>query len=61
LASRWSPPASDSDVQPKLAARIRLLATDASNKNDPHSAPGRDRGVALGDAPTGGGGGSHGR
>src|SRR5207237_8859762 len=26
------------DVQPKLAARVRLLATGASNKNDPHDA-----------------------
>src|SRR5437867_8142350 len=26
------------DVQPKLAARVRLLATGASNKNDPNDA-----------------------
>ncbi|MHB1486103.1 MAG: IS110 family RNA-guided transposase [Acidimicrobiales bacterium] len=26
------------DVQPKLAARVRLLATEATNKNDPHDA-----------------------
>lgn len=26
------------DVQPKLAARVRLLATDSTNKNDPHDA-----------------------
>jgi transposase len=26
------------DVQPKLAARVRLLATESTNKNDPHDA-----------------------
>jgi transposase len=26
------------DVQPKLAARVRLLATGATNKNDPNDA-----------------------
>jgi transposase len=26
------------DVQPKLGARVRLLATGASNKNDPNDA-----------------------
>src|ERR671914_547704 len=26
------------DVQPKLAARVRLLATESSDKNDPHDA-----------------------
>jgi len=26
------------DVQPKLAARLRLLATESTNKNDPHDA-----------------------
>lgn len=26
------------DVQPKLGARVRLLATAASNKNDPNDA-----------------------
>ena len=26
------------DVQPKLAARVRLLATQSTNKNDPHDA-----------------------
>jgi transposase len=26
------------DVQPKLAARVRLLATESTNKNDPHYA-----------------------
>ena len=31
------------DVQPKLAARVRLLATEATNKNDPHDA----RSVAI--------------
>ena len=31
------------DVQPKLAARVRLLATEAANKNDPHDA----RSVAI--------------
>jgi transposase len=31
------------DVQPKLAARVRLLATEAVNKNDPHDA----RSVAI--------------
>jgi transposase len=31
------------DVQPKLAARVRLLATGATNKNDPHDA----RSVAI--------------
>jgi transposase len=31
------------DVQPKLAARVRLLGTEASNKNDPHDA----RAVAI--------------
>lgn len=31
------------DVQPKLAARVRLLATQATNKNDPHDA----RSVAI--------------
>jgi transposase len=31
------------DVQPKLAARVRLLATEATNKNDPHDA----RAVAI--------------
>jgi transposase len=31
------------DVQPKLAARVRLLATAASNKNDPNDA----RSVAI--------------
>jgi transposase len=31
------------DVQPKLAARVRLLATQAVNKNDPHDA----RSVAI--------------
>jgi transposase len=32
-----------SDVQPKLAARVRLLATGATNKNDPNDA----RSVAI--------------
>jgi transposase len=31
------------DVQPKLAARVRLLATESTNKNDPHDA----RSVAI--------------
>jgi transposase len=31
------------NVQPKLAARVRLLATEATNKNDPHDA----RSVAI--------------
>jgi transposase len=31
------------DVQPKLAARVRLLATESVNKNDPHDA----RSVAI--------------
>jgi len=31
------------DVQPKLAARVRLLGTEATNKNDPHDA----RSVAI--------------
>ena len=31
------------DVQPKLAARVRLLATGATNKNDPNDA----RSVAI--------------
>ena len=31
------------DVQPKLAARVRLLATESTNKNDPHDA----RAVAI--------------
>jgi hypothetical protein len=31
------------DVQPKLGARVRLLATGASNKNDPNDA----RSVAI--------------
>src|SRR6266540_3031977 len=26
------------DVQPKLAARVRLLATESTNKNNPHDA-----------------------
>ena len=26
------------DLQPKLAARVRLLATESTNKNDPHDA-----------------------
>ena len=26
------------DIQPKLAARVRLLATESTNKNDPHDA-----------------------
>ena len=29
------------DVQPKLGARVRLLATGNVNKNDPNDAPGR--------------------
>lgn len=31
------------DVQPKLAARVRLLANESTNKNDPHDA----RSVAI--------------
>jgi len=38
------------DVQPKLAARVRLLATEATNKNDPHDA--RSVAVAALRAPT---------
>ena len=34
------------DVQPKLAARVRLLAAGNTNKNDPND--GRGRGAALG-------------
>jgi transposase len=42
------------DVQPKLGARVRLLATGATNKNDPQRRPlGRHRGAAL-DGPPGG-------
>jgi hypothetical protein len=26
------------DVQPKLAARVRLLASESTDKNDPHDA-----------------------
>ena len=41
------------DVQPKLGARVRLLATGATNKNDPNDARSvADRGAALG-APRG--------
>jgi hypothetical protein len=36
------------DVQPKLAARVRLLNTGKVNKNDPQRRPlSRGRGVAL--------------
>ena len=43
------------DVQPKLAARVRLLATESTNKNDPQRRPlGRDRSAALGDRQAGG-------
>jgi transposase len=38
------------DVQPKLAARVRLLGTEATNKNDPHDA--RSVAVAARRAPT---------
>jgi D-arabinose 1-dehydrogenase-like Zn-dependent alcohol dehydrogenase len=42
------------DVQPKLAARVRLLAAGAVNKNDPGDArPGRHRGAALPVLPAG--------
>ena len=41
-------------VQPKLAARVRLLATGAVNKNDPERCPfGRHRGAALAIVPAG--------
>lgn len=35
------------DVQPKLAARVRLLATESTNKTDPHRAVGGDRRAAV--------------
>jgi hypothetical protein len=39
------------DVQPKLGARVRLLAAGGVNKNDPNDAVGRCRGVALAGPP----------
>jgi hypothetical protein len=42
------------DVPPKLAARMRLLATGDTNKNDPQRCPlGCGRGAALGRDPGG--------
>ena len=46
------------DVQPKLAARVRLLATGSSNKNDPERRPFGGRRGAAGDGAGGAGGGS---
>jgi hypothetical protein len=39
------------DVQPKLAARVRLLASGDTNKTDPNDARCRGRGTALGRLP----------
>jgi hypothetical protein len=48
------------DVQPKLAARVGLLASGATNKNDPNDPLGGHRGLAFAGGQGGGGRRSHG-